>query len=38
MHLQIVPLKGEKCITITTVFSKILDESGQKSKIIWVDK
>ena len=34
----IVPLKGNKSITITNVFQKNLNDSGHKLNNIWVDK
>ena len=37
-HVWFVSLRDKKCITITNVFQEILDESGDKSNKIWVDK
>ena len=34
----VVPSKDNKGVTITNDFPKSLDESGQKSKKVWVDK
>ena len=37
-YAWVIPLKGNKGITITNVFQKILDDSDRKPNKIWVDK
>ena len=37
-YTWLIPLKDKKCIKITNVFQKILDESNRKPNKIWVDK
>ena len=37
-YARVIPLKGNKEITITNAFQKVLDESKCKSNKIWVDK
>ena len=37
-YAWVIPLKGNKGITITNVFQKILDDSDRKPNKIWVEK
>ena len=37
-YAWVIPLKGEKCVTITNAFQNILDNSKTKPNKIWVDR